>query len=319
MSSPTLSVVMPNYNHARYLPEAILGIAQQSRPPDEFLILDDASTDNSLDVIARFVKRFPFIRLIRHIGNQGVVAASQRLFAEAKGEFVLSAAADDIRLAGFFERAMHMASRFPTAGLIFGKVAMVDEQGRHLVMGEASRWTEPLFADPQRFLQEYLSVERPSQSPCSGTIYRSDAIREVGGFRAELGSWSDSFAFRAIGLKYGVCYVPTEVAQFRVVQGSFSQQTDRQPKHMLDLLARASKTMRSAEFRDRFPKEFVSQWQRDYRWQVIRDYFLGPEPPEKPRPGFFRRNWRRLPRLATTVRLFFYRGDLSCYDDNPVA
>ncbi len=85
MSTPALSVVMPNYNHSRYLADAVTGIAGQSRPPDEFLILDDASTDDSLQVIEPFLNRFPFIRLIRHERNCGGTAACARLFAEARG------------------------------------------------------------------------------------------------------------------------------------------------------------------------------------------------------------------------------------------
>jgi hypothetical protein len=70
--------------------------------------------------------------------------------------------------------------------------------------------------------------------------------------------------------------------------------------------------MKSAEFSDRFPPEHVRQWQRDLRWQVIRDYFLGPENPGRPRPPFLLRNFRRLPRLFSTLRMYFYQGDVSC-------
>ena len=279
MRRPTLSVLMPNYNHGRYLAEAIKVIATQSRPPDEFLILDDASTDNSLEVIAPFLQQFPFIRLIRHDRNQGVIAASQRLFAEARGDYVFAAAVDDIRLPGFFEQAMQLAERYPQAGLVFGILHMVDHEGHHLVTGDASRWRDPLYASPERFLREYLEVERPSQSVCSATIYRRDAIQAVGGYRADLGSWADTFAFRAIGLTHGVCYLPREVVHFRVLPASFSQRSHTDPRATLDLIARAAAIMQSAEFRDRFPADHVRRWRRAYRWQVIRDYFLGPEVP----------------------------------------
>jgi hypothetical protein len=81
----------------------------------------------------------------------------------------------------------------------------------------------------------------------------------------------------------------------------------------LDLIARAEAVMSSAEFRDRFPSDYVRQWRRDFRWQVIRDFFLGPEVPQSPRPSFFARNLRRLPRLMSTISMFFYRGN-ACYD-----
>ena len=111
--------------------------------------------------------------------------------------------------------------------------------------------------------------------------------------------------------------MPVEVAQFRVLAGSFSQQSDAQPRKMLDLIARAAALMRTAAFRDRFPANYVHRWRRDYRWQVIRDYFLGPEIPGRPRPSFLVRNLRRLPRVLRTLLLFIYQGDLSCYQDRP--
>ena len=304
----TLSVLLPNYNHGHYLSEAILGIATQSRPPDEFLILDDASTDNSIEIIRPLLARFPFLRLIRHDQNQGVIAASQRLFAEARCDYVFAAAADDIRLPGFFDRAMRMVEQYPQAGLVFGMLDMVDPEGRLLLTGKASRWEKSLYAPPDRFLREYLEVERPSESACSTAIYRRDAMQEVGGYRAELLSWADTFAFRAIGLKYGACYLATEVAHVRVLPESFSQQNSREVRKTLDMIARAAALMQSAEFRERFPRDHVRRWRRAYRWQVIRDDFLGPEPPGPRRPSFLVRNMQRLPRALRTLSLLLYPG-----------
>ncbi|MCY2986360.1 MAG: glycosyltransferase family A protein [Planctomycetota bacterium] len=314
MSGCTLSVVLPNYNHAAYLREAIESIATQSRRPDEFLILDDASTDDSLQVIQPYLARFPFIRLIRHERNQGVLGAHHRLFAEARGDYLFAAAADDVRLPGFFERALQLVERFPQAGLVFGAVGMIDPAGRKLGRIDARCWRAPLYADPDRFLREYLLVERPSQSACSGTIYRRDAFLEVGSYRAELGSWSDTFAVWAIGLKYGVCYLPEEVALFRKLVGSFSNQSSTQPRKLLDIIARAGCLMQTEEFRERFPPGFVRRWCRAYRRQVIGAEWRGPEFAGAARPAFLTRNLRRLPRVFRTLPLLWYRGDVSCYD-----
>jgi len=309
MKPLTLSVVMPNYNHARYLADAIEGIATQSRPPDEFLILDDGSTDNSLEIIEPYLKQYPFLRLIRHERNRGVIAANERLFAEARGDLLFAAAADDVRLPGFFARAVQMAEQFPQAGLVFGAVGIIDEAGRPLGRIDVRRWQEPLYADPQRFLREYLMVELPAHSPCSGTMYRRAVLLEAGGYRADLGSWSDTFAFRAIGLKYGVCYLAEEVARFRKLIGSFSQQAVAQPRRLLDIIARAECRMRSAEFRERFPEEYVRRWRRACRWQVLWDYALGSESGARPRPSFWARNLRRLPRACHALLLLLgYRG-----------
>ena len=193
-------------------------------------------------------------------------------------------------------------------------VSSHDRRARRSPADGAKPSLAPLFADPQRLLHEYLQVERPSQSPQFGNHL---SARRSGGSRwfwAELGSWADTFAIR---IEYGVCYVPVEVAQFRVLQGSFSQQSDAQPRKMLDVIARTAALMNSPEFQDRFPADYVRGWQRAYRWQVIRDYFLGPEVPGRPRPSFLIRNFRRLPRVLQTLLLYLYPGDLSCYGDRP--
>jgi glycosyltransferase involved in cell wall biosynthesis len=310
MSSCTLSAVMPNYNHGRYLAEAVLGIATQSRPPDEFIVLDDASTDDSVQVIEPFLDRFPFMRLIRLERNGGVLAAIERLLAEARGDYVFFAAADDVRMPGFFERAMAMAGRYPQAGLVCGGVSLIDEADRHLGYFGVRRWNEPLYASPERFLDEYLLSEAPSHSLSSATIYRRDALVGIGGYRPELGSWADSFAVRAIGLKHGICYVPMEAVRVRMLSQSFSSQTVAQPRKLLDIIARAERLMQSEEFRGVFPAGYARRWARSYRYRTVRDFFLGLEPVEGRRPSFLVRNFRRLPRFLPALALWFYRGEI---------
>lgn len=309
MKPCSLSVVMPNYNHARYLAEAIVGIAAQSRPPDEFVVLDDASTDESVRVVEPFLDRFPFMRLIRLERNGGVLAAIERLLAEARGEYIFFAAADDVRMPGFFEQAMAIAQQHPQAGLVCGGVSLIDEDGHHLGYFGVSKWTEPLYADPHRFLEEYLLAEVPSHSLSCATIYRREAFDAVGGYRPELGSWADSFAVRAIGLKHGICYVPMEAVRARMLVQSFSYQAVAEPRRLLDIIARAERLMQSEEFRDVFPAGYARRWARSYRYRTVRDFFLGPEPAEGPRPSFRVRNIRRLPRLLPALTMWFYRGD----------
>ena len=70
---PTLSVVVPNYNHAKYLPACLTAILRESVQPLEVLVLDDVSTDNSVEVIRSFAARHPLVRLIQNEQNLGVM------------------------------------------------------------------------------------------------------------------------------------------------------------------------------------------------------------------------------------------------------
>ena len=78
MPSTDLSLILTNYNHARYLPQSISAVLSQSVRPKEFIILDDASTDDSLQVLEAFAARDPIIRLVRNERNRGVCATIQR-------------------------------------------------------------------------------------------------------------------------------------------------------------------------------------------------------------------------------------------------
>jgi glycosyltransferase involved in cell wall biosynthesis len=312
MSGRTLSVLMPNFNHAKYLPAAIEGVLNQTRAPDEFLILDDASTDNSLEIIESYAARYPVIRVLRNVQNAGVVGAHRRLFEEAKCQYVCTAPADDTHLSHYYERGMALAEEYPQAGIIFGKIRVVDERDRELAVLGMRRWSEPTYASPERFLKEYLEVEAPSHSLCGATIYRRDAFREVDWYRPELGSWSDTFAARAIGLKYGACYIADVVYQFRRLPTSYSGKSRANPRHMLDIIARAARLMRSDEFRDRFPEEHVRRWERGYRlltmWNTWQGEGMGFHPET---PAFWLNSIKRIPKLPSALSLALYRPQLN--------
>jgi glycosyltransferase involved in cell wall biosynthesis len=303
---PTLTVILPNYNHARYLPGAIDGILGQSRPPDEFLILDDASTDDSVAIIRSYADRHSVIRFLPNERNLGVIASQQRLLEASTGDYVYCAAADDVRLPGFFERAMALVERFPHAGLVMGRMDVIDEHDRLLGTLGVRRWTEPLFATPERYRAQYLEIEAPSHSLSAATILRRDALREIGWFPPPLGPWGDTFCIQAIGLKHGVCYVPEVFTRWRRLSSSFSAQSRSDGRHTLGLVAKAAAIMRSATFRDRFPEDYVRQFVRRYRRLMAIQELLGPDAGRSPRSlGFWLRSplWlRRLPAALSLLR-----------------
>ena len=128
MSLPaTITAIMPNYNYAHYLLRAIEAIATQSRPPDEMLIVDDCSTDNSRDVICSYANRYPFIRFVQNETNCGVSLTCNRMAKEARGDYLYFGSADDYVLPGFFEKTLALVSRYPQAGMCCGDPAWFDE------------------------------------------------------------------------------------------------------------------------------------------------------------------------------------------------
>ncbi|MCP4351342.1 MAG: glycosyltransferase family 2 protein [Desulfobacterales bacterium] len=273
MRHSTLSVVVPNYNHGKHIARAIDSVVSQSRPPDEYIILDDASDDDSVEIIESYARRYPYIRFVRNDRNTGAMAAFERVYSMATGDYVYGGAADDYVLPGFFEKAMEMAEHYPHAGIICGDVVGVDLDGREIFFVNVPRWTQPLFAPPDIYLRDFINLESAtSESLSSAVIYKRSALEEVGGIRQELISISDFFAIRSIALKYGACYIPERFAVLTHNPDGLYQSSRSDPKLMLSLIARAAWLMRSFEFKDRFPEEHVKQMEQRYRKAVITDY-----------------------------------------------
>jgi glycosyltransferase involved in cell wall biosynthesis len=270
MALPTLSVVVANYNHARYLPTALRCILEQSIRPLEVLVIDDGSTDNSIAVVEDLARQEPLIKLLPNDRNRGVTYTFNRGLVLARGEYIYGAAADDQVLPGFFAETLAMAAEHQEAGILFGDVVKVDDSGNQLAYFGLSGRKERTYFTPSTFLEDYLANEQPGHSLCGATIYRRDRLVEMGGYSDSLGSWVDTFVTRAIGLRYGACYVPKPFMQWRYQPNSLAHGTTTW--EALRIVRRAARQMRSARFRDCFPESYVRTWEFEFRGYLLRQH-----------------------------------------------
>jgi glycosyltransferase involved in cell wall biosynthesis len=253
-------------------------LESQGVRPLEVLVIDDASTDDSVVVVEEYSRRNPLVRLLRNERNLGVVATLNRGLREARGEFFYGGAADDLVEPAFIENVTRLIDRFPQAGIYFGAYRAIDAADREICIEKPRRWDEELFATPERFLNEYLEVEHCSHSLAPATVYRKAFLEDLGGFRSELGQWCDTFLIRSIGLKYGAGFTPQVLATMRRLDQGFSQSQTRNVRLMLDIIARAAWLMRSPALRDRFPEAHVTRWESEYRSYVIMRYLEEKHP-----------------------------------------
>ena len=153
---PTLTVFMPNYNHARFLPRAIEAIASQSRQPDDFLIIDDGSSDNSVVIIKQYQKKHPFIRLIAHQKNKGLMHIMGTILEHVTSDYLFGSAADDYVLTGFFENLMKAAAQYPQAGILFAPMVIEDEHGKKMGVATPAGVKRQAYLSPQAYLEDFL-------------------------------------------------------------------------------------------------------------------------------------------------------------------
>ena len=114
-SSPLVTVLMPVYNAAPYLAEAVESILSQTLTDFEFLVVDDGSTDDSVEILRQY--NDPRIRIIRNLGNLGIARALNRGLEEAAGRYVARMDADDISRPGRLARQLAFMEANPATGL----------------------------------------------------------------------------------------------------------------------------------------------------------------------------------------------------------
>lgn len=116
MSEVLLSVLMPAYNSEKYIEEAINSVLHQTFSDFEFLIIDDGSTDNTIDVILKFSDSR--IRLIRNEENRGLIYSLNVGLEEAKGKYVARMDADDICYQTRFEKQIKFMDNHPEISVL---------------------------------------------------------------------------------------------------------------------------------------------------------------------------------------------------------
>jgi glycosyltransferase involved in cell wall biosynthesis len=123
---PLLSVIMPVFNGARFLGEAIESILAQTFSDYEFIILDDGSTDSSLEIIDRYSDKRIRLYKREHLGY--VTQLNYGLFI-AKSEIIARMDADDISLPERFYLQYHYLKENPTVGVVSSSFQLIDQYG----------------------------------------------------------------------------------------------------------------------------------------------------------------------------------------------
>lgn len=128
MSEETLSVsvVMPVYNAEPFLAQAIEGILNQTFPEFEFIIVDDASTDNSLKIIEEYAEKDKRILLLKNEKNLGIAETRTVGTKIANGKYIAVSDADDISMPIRFERQYNYLETHTDCGVVGGFVELFD-------------------------------------------------------------------------------------------------------------------------------------------------------------------------------------------------
>ncbi len=233
---PTIAVVVPNWNDARYLPRCLGSLLAQDVRPDEVIVVDDQSTDDSVQVASSYMVGQAGWRLVRNAVNQGVSRTLAEGLRVATSEYVLFLASNDFVLPGIFARAKHCLGRQPS-GLWSAMAWMVDEEDR-LIRLHSSPVVSLRDASLSPEECRRLAYRHGSWFTGITLVFRRDALNAAGGFDPDYGGLTDLVSALVVASIHGASYSPVPFAAIRIHEGSHLADTLRDEAVTEAVLAR---------------------------------------------------------------------------------
>ena len=262
-----LSVVQPNFNHARFVDQALGALVKQSRLADEHIIMDDASTDDSIAVIEAWLPRLPNARLVRNQTNLGVVRNMNRGLQMASGSEIVFMAADDVIYPAFFETLLGLLRRYPEAAFASARTDIIDCDGKRVDTLNASvPLAQPGYIDGRTAAALLMNDE--AWFTGNATIFRRARLLDIGGFPENLAAFTDGYVSRVLAAKFGCCYTPEILTAWRRMAGGLAWS-------YAEDIARAEAIASLAERRLReqahlFAPGYSERWRRRYMFGAKR-------------------------------------------------
>lgn len=263
--SCTVSVVIPNYNHGRFLRQSLGALLAQTLPPRRILVLNDGSTDDSVKILTELAALHPSIDARLYPDNRGFIPRLLEIMGELDEDYILFAAADDVVLPTLLEKSCALLERHKAAGLCSADILMIDETGKEFRAPMAFRpLAQPGFIAPEQARRHLMRDD--SWFWGNTAVYRREALAAVGGFCPNLEGFTDGYACRAIAMKFGVCYSPEVLGYWRRMKGGVASNTTGLLERGVRVGMAAEALMRGRD-RDIFPPRYVERWKR--RWLMM--------------------------------------------------
>ena len=247
----SISVIMPVYNSERYLSIAIESILTQTFQDFDFIIVNDGSTDSSLEIIQRFQTEDSRIRIL-DLPHQGITKSLNSAIGMAQGKYIARMDADDISMPTRFEKQYQYMEAHPEIAVCGAGALIIDEDGDVIRKDRVVCTHENI---EKRHLSGKCSLKH------SSVIIRADILRKVNGYNEELPYAQDFDLWFRIGEIGKLENLPNALIKFRRNSKSVSYLKKREQwesicKAIDDASVRRGATIQRPAFKDNSCREF---------------------------------------------------------------
>ncbi|MDR1544515.1 MAG: glycosyltransferase [Prevotellaceae bacterium] len=202
------SIIIPLYNKAKYVEKALQSVVNQTFKEFEIIVIDDGSTDNSLNVVRNFqIFKFSNLKIIQQ-QNSGVSVARNNGVKIAKYDYIVFLDADDWWAENYLEEMVKLINDFPDAALWASSYFKV-KNGKNIPakIGVAENFERGYFD----YFEAYSRSPYMPVNPITATIKKS-VFNEMGGFKPKLKLGEDFDLWARIALKYRTALINKQLA-----------------------------------------------------------------------------------------------------------
>jgi glycosyltransferase involved in cell wall biosynthesis len=255
MKDTSISVVIPVYNLEHYIGTTIDSVLNQTVLPDEVIIVDDGSTDNSISVIEEYINKSPdnFIRLVRQ-KNSGPGAARNRGIEVAQSEWIAFLDGDDIWLPEKINMIRKAISQYPDISIFTHDEYEVDIAGN-----EKLKLLHKYYDNRKALFQQ---LYRGCFLSTSCMVVKKSALMDVGGFNINLPSAQDYDLWLKLARNNHLVFIPIPLEKYILRADSISFNAEKRYKCSLEI----------AYFHSEHLAEIVGGTKA--RWQLLRQVFI---------------------------------------------
>ena len=214
----SIGVIIPNFNQGGSIAETIESILSQTVLPDEIVVIDDASTDDSVEIIRSLSSEVPILRLIRNEKNRGVCYCMNLGTKEAQSDLIIYRAADDVFIQNAISNAQKAFQTYPHASIACGETIFFQDELTYGTRETLALADQTTFFPPDKLMECWQS---DFNLPSSACITRRNAVLSVGGFKEKARWHADWFCLTTIAMRDGLTFIPHPITGFRLSATSY--------------------------------------------------------------------------------------------------
>ncbi len=208
---PLVSIAVPVFNTARFLPAALDSLLAQDHVHWEGLLWDDGATDGSAAIATDYARRDPRFRLLGNGRNNGIGIALASAMRDARGDYLGVLDGDDLLEPDALSAMLAFMQAQPQLGMAYSQYLEIDEDDA--VLGLGGRFRTPY--SPHRLLLEFMTYHL--------RLIRAEAYHALGGFDPSMDVSADYDLCLRLSERFPIAHLETPLYRYRVRRHSVSQ------------------------------------------------------------------------------------------------